>query len=69
MKAYEEWRYICTILDVGTRWSATHPGCFTSEEISRGVHWIGGWVDPRSGPEAVEKRKGKEKPLGTPATN
>jgi hypothetical protein len=26
-------------------------------EIARGTHWIGGWVDPRAGLDAMEKRK------------
>jgi hypothetical protein len=26
-------------------------------EITAGTHWIGGWMNPRSGSDAVEKRK------------
>jgi hypothetical protein len=42
-------------------------------EIVPGTHWIGGWVDPRTGLDDVEKRKfltlpGLElRPLGHPA--
>jgi hypothetical protein len=33
------------------------PGRFTPRERAPGTHWIGGWVDPRGGLDAVEKRK------------
>jgi hypothetical protein len=29
---------------------------FTTEERGPGTHWIGGWVGPRAGLEAVERR-------------
>jgi hypothetical protein len=47
------------ILDLGTslEWSASPPGHFTPKEISPGTHWIGGWLDPRTGLDNVEKRK------------
>jgi hypothetical protein len=32
---------------VGNEWSAS----------SAGVHWVGGWVDPRAGLDEVENRK------------
>jgi hypothetical protein len=38
-------------------WSASRPGRFTLGEIALGTHWIGGWVGPRAGLDAVEKRK------------
>jgi hypothetical protein len=42
---------------VGGEWSASRPGGFTHGERDRGTHWIGGWVDPRTGLDDVEKRK------------
>jgi hypothetical protein len=39
----------------GGEWSASHPGRFTSGEIAPGTHWIGGWMGPRDGLDAVEK--------------
>jgi hypothetical protein len=33
----------------GGEWSASRCGHFTSEEGAPGIHWIGGWVDPRMG--------------------
>jgi hypothetical protein len=41
----------------GGVWSASRSGRFTPEEISLGTHWMGGWVGPRSGLNAGEKRK------------
>jgi hypothetical protein len=38
----------------GGKWSASHPGRFTPGEIAAGSHWIGGWVGPRAGLDAVE---------------
>jgi hypothetical protein len=38
-------------------WSASFHGRFTPGERASGNHWIGGWVDPRVGLDAVEKRK------------
>jgi hypothetical protein len=54
-------------------WSASRPGRFTPRERAPGTHWIGGWVNPRTGLDDVEKRKflnipGLElRPLGRPA--
>jgi hypothetical protein len=46
--------------DLGTRWrcvvSFTPLPLYPRERIP-GVHWIGGWVDPRDGLDAVVKRK------------
>jgi hypothetical protein len=55
MKAYWE----CGILDLGTRCeeSASRPGLFTLWEEALGTLWIGGWVDPRAGLDAVVQRK------------
>jgi hypothetical protein len=36
----------------GGEWSASSPERFTS-----GSHWIGAWVGPRAGLDAMEKRK------------
>jgi hypothetical protein len=53
-----EWRYSSTILNLGDRWgerSASRLGRFISEERTTGTNFIGGWVGPRTGLEAVEK--------------
>jgi hypothetical protein len=42
---------------VGCEWSASRPGRFTPREGAPGTHWIGGWVDPRTGPDDVKKRE------------
>jgi hypothetical protein len=42
---------------VGGEWSASRCGRFTLQEKVPGTHWIGGWVDPRTGLDDVEKRK------------
>jgi hypothetical protein len=61
MKAYGEWMYRSTFLMisalVGGEWSASRPGHFTPGERAPGAHWIGGWVDPRTGLEDMENRK------------
>jgi hypothetical protein len=77
MKTYGEvdvWVHIfLTLALVGGEWSASRPGRFTSEERAPGTHWIGGWVDPRSSLDDVEKRKYltvprlEPRPLGRPA--
>jgi hypothetical protein len=41
----------------GGEWSASRPGRFAPGEITQNTHWIGGWVGPRAGPDAVAKRK------------
>jgi hypothetical protein len=60
MKAY--WgngRIASRILDLGTRWewSASRPSRFTPREKAPGIYWIGSWVGPRAGLDAVVKRK------------
>jgi hypothetical protein len=46
------------ILDLGSEWSAYHPGHFTyHEERAVGVYWLGRCVGPRGGLEAVGKTK------------
>jgi hypothetical protein len=61
MKTYSmrEWRYMSTIFDIGTRlmWSASRSGRFILKEGTPGTHWIGGWVGPRDGVDALEYRK------------
>jgi hypothetical protein len=42
---------------VGGEWSASRLGRFAPGERAPGTHRIGGWVGPRSGLEAAEKRK------------
>jgi hypothetical protein len=42
---------------VGGEWSASRPGRFIPGEIARSTYWIGSWVGPRVGLDAVEKRQ------------
>jgi hypothetical protein len=57
----------------GGKWSASLPGRCTPGERTPGTHRIGGWVDPRAGLDAVERRKILNlrelelRPLGRPA--
>jgi hypothetical protein len=48
--------FLTSALD-GGEWSGSHPGRFIPGEIATGTHWMGGWVGPRAGLDAVEKRK------------
>jgi hypothetical protein len=41
----------------GGEWSASRLCRFTPREIDPGTHWVGGWVGPRVGLDAAEKRK------------
>jgi hypothetical protein len=41
----------------GDEWSASRPGLFTSVEIITGTYWIGDWLYPTAGLDAVEKIK------------
>jgi hypothetical protein len=55
-----EWRYSSTILDLGIRWRLVvnfTPQPLYPGERAAGTHWIGGWVGPRAGLDAVEKRR------------
>jgi hypothetical protein len=55
-----EWRYSSTFLYLGTRWRwglNLTPLPFYLWGKSPGTHCIGGWVGPRSGLNAVEKRR------------
>jgi hypothetical protein len=49
--------YFLDLRLVGGEWSASHPGRFTPGERAPGTHWIGGWVDPRTGLNDAEKIK------------
>jgi hypothetical protein len=59
----------------GGKWSASRPGRFTPGKRATGTHWIGGWVDPRTGLDDMEKRKFFTPPglklrnLGRPASS
>jgi hypothetical protein len=46
-----------TLALAGGECSASCPGRFTPEERTPGIHWIGGWVGPRTGLDDVENRK------------
>jgi hypothetical protein len=46
--------FLTSALD-GSEWSASRLYRFTSGEKSCDIHCIGGWVDLRSGLDAVEK--------------
>jgi hypothetical protein len=48
--------FLISALDGGELW-ASRPGHFTPRERALGIHWIGGRVGPRTGHDAVEKRK------------
>jgi len=37
----------------GGKWSAAGPGCSTPKERTPSSHWIGGWVGPKAGLDAV----------------
>jgi hypothetical protein len=50
-----EWRYGSTSVLDGSN-LASRPGRFTPREGANSTHWIGGWVGPRAGLDAVEKR-------------
>jgi hypothetical protein len=41
----------------GGEWPASRPDRFATGEMFLGTHWIGGWVVPRAGLDAVAKRK------------
>jgi hypothetical protein len=45
-------RILASPLD-GDEWSASRPGRFTPRERAPGTNWIGGWVGPRTGLDAV----------------
>jgi len=41
----------------GSEWSASRLCRFTPRERAPVTHWVGGYVDPRAGLDAVVKRK------------
>jgi hypothetical protein len=41
----------------GSEWSASRPCRLTPGETAPGTHWEGGWVGPKAGLDAAEKRK------------
>jgi len=45
------------ILDLGNRrgWSVSCPGRFIPRERAPGTHWIGSWVGPTAGLDAVDR--------------
>jgi hypothetical protein len=51
--------FLTSALD-GREWSASRPGRFNPTERAPVTHWIGGWVGPRAGLDAVVKRKIRE---------
>jgi hypothetical protein len=48
--------FLTSALD-GGEWSASHPCRFTPGERVPGTHCTGGWVGPRGGLDAVERKK------------
>jgi hypothetical protein len=51
---------LTSALDAGA-WSASRPGRFTAGEGAPGTHLIGGWMDPKTGLDAVEKKPSSKK--------
>jgi hypothetical protein len=45
--------FLTSALDEG-EWSASRPCRFNPRERAPSTHWIGGWVNPRAGLDAVE---------------
>jgi hypothetical protein len=48
--------FLTSALD-GGEWSASRTGRFIPRERAPSAHWIRGWLDPRAGLDAVERRK------------
>jgi hypothetical protein len=48
--------FLISALD-GGEWSASRSGHFIPEKIAPNAHWIGGYMGPRAGLDAVEERK------------
>jgi len=55
--------FLSSVLD-GGEWLASRHGRLISESRAPGTHWIGDWVGPRSGLDAVVKN-----PINFPAGN
>jgi hypothetical protein len=47
--------FLTSVLD-GSEWSASRPGRVILVQRAPGTNYIGGWVGPRSGLNAMEKR-------------
>jgi len=45
------------ILDLGTRWRCGQLHALAVRERAPGTHWIGDWMGPKAGLDAVVKRK------------
>jgi hypothetical protein len=60
MKPFGEWRCSSTILDLSTRWrsvvSFTLWTLYLEKEVP-GTHWIGGWVGPIAGLDAMRREE------------
>jgi hypothetical protein len=48
---------LLTLALVGGEWSTSRPGRFTPGKRASGTRWIGGWVGPRAGLDAMDRRK------------
>jgi hypothetical protein len=48
--------FLISTLD-GGEWSASRPGRFITTERAPCTHWIGSWVGPRTGLDAVVYKK------------
>jgi hypothetical protein len=68
MKAYggvDVYIHILLISELpGGECSASRPNRFTPGERAPGIHWIGGWVDPRAGLDDIEIPKMPPKSKG-----
>jgi hypothetical protein len=42
---------------VGGEWSALRRGRFIADKRLPGTHWLGSWVDPRTGLDDVERKE------------
>jgi hypothetical protein len=61
--------YLTSVLD-WREWSVSRSSRFNLGKRVPGIHWIGGWVEPRAGLDDMEKRKifhWRESNLGRPA--
>jgi hypothetical protein len=54
MKTCGGWMYKCRFLDLGTGLRLVVS--FTPGDKVSDIHWIGNWMDPRTGLRYVEKR-------------
>jgi hypothetical protein len=48
--------FLTSALD-GGEWLVLRHGRFVTREIAHATHWLGGWVGPRAGLDAVERRR------------